>query len=516
MSFRRGPALPPPLSPPPPSVIDSPLRLDLSGRLTNSPSIRLNRLTPRDRTSSVDLSSSLSFDQLLAAEQVLDLAQPLPPDDEVDEDSPSARLVPSRTLSVAVNHHSPGQIIRKLSSPGQSSRTLVPSSSSGPSSSHPGHVASSLLSHSPLSNTHSLQSSSSLSPLNTNPASPFHGHGFGRGRSSSFGRVGSPSNTPTSLDLPFPLSLLSSLHSLVLHQVNRRPLRSAIYGFLLLFPLVLWVMDYSGKCHMQSNLAPLLLYTVNTFNAHSIEYWLDYGTLLGAVRSSSIIGHEFDLDLSSAIEECERILQLKGVFQRERGYRMYGRNDWVDEKASFIFGYGGFLHKPCVRIYDPDTLYYIDVDWHQRLSSTMLPPSPLPVDTSEPANQPIASPYGPVYLPRGYTPEDGDVWCNEEGFNGNDPGGCRRDSAVFPLSSLVMYGVEMKVPAHSEEVLRDLYGDSWREPRAKGYKLVVCTWIGGERRGLLWALVALLYIGVPLLMWAVSRANRRLGIIARR
>ena len=493
------------------------VRLDLTNRATNSPVIRHPRLRDgRERTSSLDL-TSLRLDQLLAAEQAHAQAQPsssFRSDEDDPDDSPSAHLVPSRAISLT--KMSPTQVVRKLSgtSPGQSSRTVQSSSSS-----HPGHAASSLLSHSPAQSSHSLLQSSSLPILSPSNSSPSHGHGFSRGRSASFGSRGSgvsPSSS-ASLSVSSFSSFVGSVKYIALLELQRRPVRSALLLSLLLLPLFLVYVEWTGKCHMSTNLAPLLLYTVETFNAHGIAYWLDYGTLLGAVRSGSIIPHEFDLDLSSAIEECERILALKPVFERERGFRMYGRNDWVPEKASFIFGYAGYLHKPCVRIYDPRTLYYVDVDWHTRLSAALLPSSPQPATSTAPANVPTQSPYGTVYLPRAYAPAQGDVWCNEEGFNGNDPGGCRRDADVFPLTTLDMYGAAMKVPAKSSELLRDMYGDSWREPRAKGYKVLVCAWIGGESKGWIWGGIGVIYVGVPLLVWAVSRADRRLAmIIARR
>jgi len=261
---------------------------------------------------------------------------------------------------------------------------------------------------------------------------------------------------------------------------------------------------------MSHNLAPLLRYTAQTFNEHGISYWLDYGTLLGAAREGAIIPHEFDVDLSSTIEECEAILKLRTVFERERGYRMYGRDDWVREKASFVFGYGGYLHKPCVRIYDPDTLYYVDVDWHQRLSAAQLPQSPQPASSPAPANTAVISPYGSVYLPRAYQPADGDVWCNEEGFNGNDPGGCRRHTALFPLTSLQLYGVDMKVPADSVQVLRDMYGDSWSVPRPKGYKVLVCAVLGGPSdTWKVWTGVAVWEACMLAVLWQLGKVDRK-------
>ena len=79
-----------------------------------------------------------------------------------------------------------------------------------------------------------------------------------------------------------------------------------------------------------------------------------------------------------------------------------------------------------------------------------------------------------------------------------------------------MYGVKMKVPRDAEEVLRDMYGDGWREPRAKGYKVLVCGWLGGESRRWIWGGVAFCYIAIPFLIWLVTKADRRLALLISR
>ena len=465
-------------------------RLDgLSSRGNTSPVHRHGRVS-HERSTSIDL-ASLRMDQILAAEQS-SMARPSvtsPDDDEEDEES-TERLLPSRSVSSLTlgSKLSPIQVVRKLSntSPAQSSRTLPSSGSSSAIT---------------ISSSPSQSAASTPTLLTTD---------FIRPLSSSFLYFSSSPASASAAPFHSLPSFVSSVVA-VLAGLRHHPLRlSLCLVFSILLPLLVVYFTYTGKCDMSHNLAPLLRYTAQTFNEHNIAYWLDYGTLLGAAREGSIIPHEFDLDMSSTIEECEKILRLRHVFERERGYRMYGRDDWVSEKASFVFGYGGYLHKPCVRIYDPATLLYVDVDWHQRLSAAQLPSSPQPSSSTAPANAPASSPYGSVYLPRAYQPRDGDVWCNEEGFNGNDPGGCRRDSALFPLRSLSFYGVEMKVPADTVQVLRDMYGDSWRQPRPKGYKMLVCKVVGGPRDAWkVWTGVAVWEACMLALLWQLGKVDRK-------
>ena len=456
--------------------------LDLTSRATNSPVFRHGRTIVHERTHSIDL-ASLRMDQILAAEQS-SMARPPTQADDDDEEDGTEQLLPSRSRSSSLTFGSklsPIQAVRKLSSgsPAQSARPLTRSGSSSTI-----NIASS-----------PSQQTATPTLITTD---------FVRPHSASFYSL---SATPALDLLPTPVAYLVNL----VLGLKHHPLRlSLCLIFSILLPLFVVYFTYTGKCDMSHNLAPLLRYTAQTFNDHGISYWLDYGTLLGAAREGAIIPHEFDIDLSSAIDECEKILKLRTVFERERGYRMYGRDDWVREKASFVFGYGGYLHKPCVRIYDPDTLYYVDVDWHQRLSASQLPNSPQLASSPAPANTPAVSPYGSVYLPRAYQPSEGDVWCNEEGFNGNDPGGCRRDTALFPLSSLSLYGVEMKVPADTVQVLRDMYGDSWHQPRPKGYKMLVCKVVGGPGDAWkVWTGVAVWEACMLAVLWQLGKVDRK-------
>ena len=201
------------------------------------------------------------------------------------------------------------------------------------------------------------------------------------------------------------------------------------------------------------------------------------------------------------------------MFESERGYRMYGRDDWVSpRRRASSTATAGYLHKPCVRIYDPATLYYVDVDWHQRLSAAQLPSlAPAPPRRPRAAQRARGLSLRHACTCRAPTrPVEGDVWCNEEGFNGNDPGGCRRHRALFPLSSVQLYGVEMKVPADSAEVLRDMYGDSWRQPRPKGYKVLFCGVVGGS--GGAWKV----YVGVAVweacmvaVLWQLGKVDQK-------
>jgi lipopolysaccharide cholinephosphotransferase len=64
-------------------------------------------------------------------------------------------------------------------------------------------------------------------------------------------------------------------------------------------------------------------------------YWLDYGTLLGAVRGEGIIPYEFDLDMGVLEHDCPKYLALKDKL-KEDGLIMYKKGDWVPGKEKSV------------------------------------------------------------------------------------------------------------------------------------------------------------------------------------
>jgi hypothetical protein len=81
------------------------------------------------------------------------------------------------------------------------------------------------------------------------------------------------------------------------------------------------------------------------FEQHDIDYWCDFGTLLGFYRERDIIAGDKDADLSILAAEKPRILALAPVL-RARGYELTDR--------------GGRARK-LIRIYEVKTRYYLDV-----------------------------------------------------------------------------------------------------------------------------------------------------------
>lgn len=69
-----------------------------------------------------------------------------------------------------------------------------------------------------------------------------------------------------------------------------------------------------------------MLRVVDTiFNEHDIKYWIDGGTLLGAVRHGGMIPWDDDADIEVFATDKDRILQLNPIF-RNLGYEV---RDWT-------------------------------------------------------------------------------------------------------------------------------------------------------------------------------------------
>jgi hypothetical protein len=97
--------------------------------------------------------------------------------------------------------------------------------------------------------------------------------------------------------------------------------------------------------HRRSALRRALPDVCRVFEAAGVDYWCDFGTLLGYYREGDIIRGDKDVDLSALVTEKPKIMGLAGTL-RALGYDLTDR--------------GGGARK-LLRIHDRRTRYYIDV-----------------------------------------------------------------------------------------------------------------------------------------------------------
>jgi hypothetical protein len=109
--------------------------------------------------------------------------------------------------------------------------------------------------------------------------------------------------------------------------------------------IVLFAITPVIDAHRRAALRRLVVDVSRIFEAHRIDYWCDFGTLLGFYRERDIISGDKDADLSILESEKPRILALAGVL-RAHGYELTDR--------------GGRARK-LIRIYEVKTRYYLDV-----------------------------------------------------------------------------------------------------------------------------------------------------------
>lgn len=93
-----------------------------------------------------------------------------------------------------------------------------------------------------------------------------------------------------------------------------------------------------------------------------------------------------------------------------------------------------------------------------------------------------------------FQPSDGDVLCNIEATEVGWTGGCRLTSWVYPLQPIDVLGVKQLMPSQPEKNFVAMYGPTWRTPRPKGYKFLVCGWMPTQTLAftLFWLFVTIL------------------------
>lgn len=59
-----------------------------------------------------------------------------------------------------------------------------------------------------------------------------------------------------------------------------------------------------------------LVFITNLLKDADIKHWVMYGTLLGCIRESNIISHDYDFDIGIYYEDKERVLELNKIIEK--------------------------------------------------------------------------------------------------------------------------------------------------------------------------------------------------------
>lgn len=157
------------------------------------------------------------------------------------------------------------------------------------------------------------------------------------------------------------------------------------------------------------------------------EYWVHYGTLLGAIRDKAIIPWTADVDITMSPKDFFHLLNNKNIKRKmwEKGYNYFFEGSREERMGRLCFGSNfrdGILSK-----------------W----------PKPL----RKGKKYYNFYPYMDIYLIRDHehkisTPKGPCMFLKEW---------------IYPLGSVKFAGIEMPAPKSPESLLRHLYGD-WRQP----------------------------------------------------
>ena len=224
---------------------------------------------------------------------------------------------------------------------------------------------------------------------------------------------------------------------------------------------------------MKEELAIKVLKQVKeVFDKHGIDYWLDQGTLLSAVRDEKFIPWDHDIDLSTWQENAAKItsacwelrdrfnvwffeyrdeitIEKEGVPVNISLYRVNSdkaTKEWLGIKQTVTD------HAIAHLVWVLSTLSYADINHHEELRAPSITMKLLRISKALPPSwrrllvkilEVIYRKAACWYIVQAVTPSH--YFTN--------------------LSTIKFYGMNFKVPAETEEYLAYKYGEDWKVPR---------------------------------------------------
>ena len=89
-----------------------------------------------------------------------------------------------------------------------------------------------------------------------------------------------------------------------------------------------WV-TWGDPVRFQGDLRRLLEFTAEFLLQHRIEYWIDYGVLLGSIRHGRLILWDYDLDLAVTSSGFEKLRSFGAAADLGRGFTLvYKPDEW--------------------------------------------------------------------------------------------------------------------------------------------------------------------------------------------
>lgn len=205
------------------------------------------------------------------------------------------------------------------------------------------------------------------------------------------------------------------------------------------------------------------------FDKAGIKFWLDHGTLLGAVRDGKIIEWDTDIDLGAAYDNIDKIISVFPELEK-RGFNVFLDFCYDKHSVLHITRFDCNASVLLFRVID-DNAWAIDLTGENLITKFLIPN--LIIMLSQRA---YAKPQGifvgkvlkyylsllPPALKRYFCDMAWSVW---ERCGGKYAAIAVPKRYVEKLETIEFYGMKFNIPSEAEKYLEYIYGTNWRIPK---------------------------------------------------
>lgn len=226
---------------------------------------------------------------------------------------------------------------------------------------------------------------------------------------------------------------------------------------------------------LQQGSAKLLSIIAEICKKNHLQYWLMYGTLIGAVRHKGFIPWDDDIDIGMMREDYNKLLKILGNLAQKKttGNITYNLGDIIkifykDSPARVdIFPFEHY-HKQCTTDKERDVLIKElkkakkSIHWNWKKLETFWPDK---IPTTKLTYENMLKLQNKHMLKDGRTPcVNGDIFRGAETYLDRDSLEILKHDDIFPLKTLVFEGYKFYVPNDYMKILEDCYGDIFTFP----------------------------------------------------